>query len=113
MPAVKMQPPERGTYKYVLRRYDFNHNYPLLEQGYDEAQHSRSIDFRGRRSCTLFVRGKNLRELATRSGWKDESEIWFMDLEGRSDEEAPAPPPPPKPVVKKAAPVPAPKKGKK
>ena len=111
MPAVITHPPEAGAYKYVLRRYDFDHSYPLIHQTYEEVCHSRSILFKGRQSCTIFIKTLNCRDLALKEGWKDETHEWFAFLEERTDEPAPAPKVKP-PAVEKEDPKPAPAKTK-
>lgn len=86
MPAIKFEPPERGTYRFVLRKYDIA---PLRSQkfhGYDEVCHSRAVKLNGRVAQTLFVRRKNTRDRAVnrKFGWIDETKAWFEMLDGTS-----------------------------
>lgn len=80
MPDIKNTPPPRGTYNFVLRRYDI---LPINHQkvhGYDETARSRKIAFQGKVAHTLFLKKKNTVDRCTKIGWIDETKAWFDEL---------------------------------
>lgn len=110
MPAVEVGPAKPGTYRFVLRRYDYDPQFPLPFNGYDEVKQPRDVTFQGRRGLTIFLAQPHSRDLATKEGWLDETQDWFAGLEAdarvaAAEADEPAPVVPLAPVV---APAPDP-----
>ena len=79
---MDQQPPQKGSYVAVLRRYDKNCAYPIPFTTYAERTHSRAIVMNGQVAHTLFVSDPATARRAQRLGWTDETEAWFKYLDG-------------------------------
>lgn len=90
VPAVLMEAPPRQSFRFVLRRYDFDHDFPLVENTYDESCASRSIEIDGVRAATMFVATEPFRERYTKLGWLDETARYDAWVAGAADREAAA-----------------------
>ncbi len=67
--------PAHGTYRYVLRRRDYEIPIPVI--GYDENVTSRAINFQGVTAQTAFLNSHNNYLRALKEGWEDWTERWF------------------------------------
>jgi hypothetical protein len=83
MPAIEKQPPEEGSYKFVLRRYDIGCHNGQSYSTYSEATLSRAIDFKGIEAQTLFLRTQPAFHRAKSLGWEDVTEEWMQWLDER------------------------------
>lgn len=92
MPAIQSAPPEPGTYRYVLQRYDKAPTQSIRFVGYDEVAQARAIELDGRVAQTLFLRSRNTYLRARKLGWRDVTARWFAHLAGEAQAEAPKPP---------------------
>lgn len=97
MPAVEMLPPDEGTYRFVLRRYDWSDRMPGRLDTYAESVDARSVEFQGRRASTVFISSIPARDRALKEGWIDETDAWFASLSQGATVSAPDDTPPARP----------------
>lgn len=95
MPTVRpVDPPARETYVKVFRRYDRLASTPIKFVTYNLNLTARPCEMHGVVACTLFLpAGKDSSVIrAVRTGWKDETELWQMHLNGdKPDPKKPQP----------------------
>lgn len=85
MPAIETTPPADGTYSFVLRRYDrYLQEHAIAFVCYTGQYDSCWIEIDGEGAHTLFLQSKEERDLAAKTGWKDETDRWFAGQRRRS-----------------------------
>lgn len=80
MPAIETNPPELGTYSFVLARSDRAlQEHAIAVICYTGQYDSRFVEFRGARVHAIFVNLETERDFAQKRGWTDVTEEWFLE----------------------------------
>lgn len=99
MPAIKRDPPEFGTYRFVCK---LNKRLaPINSQrftSYAEVTHSRALELDGNTEHLIFLQSVHSKNAATRRGWTDVTRAWFEQIERENKPKPKAPEPKPEPT---------------